>query len=136
MIRPANENDLSEIVAIERASFDDPWTEEDFTSFMNNRAVRFLVWCDGGVGGYVIYSLICGEAEIFNIAVTPGRRRSGIGRALLDAAVGEADSAFLDVRRSNLPAIGLYSGRGFVQIGIRKKYYDNGEDALVMKWGK
>ncbi len=134
MIRAANDSDLDEIVRIEAASFDDPWIEEDFRSFLEHPGVSFLVWDGGKVGGYVIFSCICGEAEIYNIAVAPDGRRRGIGRALVCEALKDADEAFLDVRVSNLPAMALYTELGFEKIGIRKNYYGGGEDAVVMKW--
>ncbi len=136
MIHAANEHDLDEIVRIEAASFDDPWTEKDFRSFLEHPGVSFLVWDGGGVCGYVLFSRICGEAEIYNIAVAPDERRRGIGRALIREALKDAETAFLDVRVSNLPAVTLYTGLGFEKIGVRKNYYGGGEDAAVMKWSR
>ena len=136
MIRPANESDLRDVVSIENASFDHPWTMEGFRAFLDSPAVRFSVLDDGSVRGYVIYALICGEAEIYNIAVAPDYRRRGFGAALLDEALKSADAAFLDVREGNAPAIALYEGRGFEKAGVRKKYYENGDDAFLMKWSR
>ena len=136
MIRPAEKSDLKEVLEIEKASFDDPWTEEGFTAFTDHPAVRFAVLDLGGVKGYVIYSLICGEAEIYNIAVAPSARGKGYGRALLDEALNGAERAFLDVRAGNVPALALYRGRGFKETGLRKKYYNDGEDAILMNWSR
>lgn len=136
MMRRAEKRDLAEVLAIERASFDDPWSGEAFLAFMENPAVRFTVADEGWVRGYVIYSLICGEAEVYNIAVAPSARRRGLGRLLLDEALREAEAAFLDVRAGNFPAAMLYKSRGFKETGIRKRYYDNGEDAIEMEWRK
>ena len=82
---------------------------------------------------------VAGETEIFNVAVAPKFRRNGVGKSLLErfiAAVREKESAviFLEVRASNLPAMGLYEKEGFVFCGIRKDYYDDPkENALLMR---
>ncbi len=136
MIRPAERRDLERVLEIERGSFDDPWTGQAFEAFLGQPAVRFAVADEGAVDGYIIYSLVCGEAEIYNIAVAPESRRRGLGRELLGAALENAGTAFLDVRAGNLPAIALYRGFGFKEIGLRKKYYGNGDDAVLMKWSR
>ena len=80
------------------------------------------------------------EAEILTLAVTPGARRHGIGRALVDTAVSHAHAQgasrfFLEVSTSNQPAQALYRSAGFVQVGIRRRYYPDGADALVLSRG-
>lgn len=136
MIRPAEERDLLEIMAIEASSFDSPWSEDGFRAFMNRPGIRFLVWEEDYVRGFIVYSFVSGEAEIYDIAVAPLRRRHGIGSALLGEALKESETVFLDVRRGNMPARRLYESRGFEQVGVRKAYYDNDEDAIVMKWSR
>ena len=83
-----------------------------------------------GVFGYSVMSLVLDEAGIDNLAVLPGHRRSGAGSALLsqmlsDARMLSAESAVLEVRESNTPAIALYERFGFQQVGFRKNYYEN-----------
>ena len=84
------------------------------------------------------------EAQILNISVVPDVRRQGLGRALLlqfldDARIGGAEQCFLEVRVSNVPAIMLYEGAGFVPVARRNNYYPPAapglprEDALVMR---
>jgi len=77
--------------------------------------------------------------EILNLAVHPDYRKKGLATSLLQRAFeickkkGIAKS-FLDVKVSNTPAIELYKKFGYVQIGVRKKYYpDTKEDALLFR---
>jgi ribosomal-protein-alanine N-acetyltransferase len=74
------------------------------------------------------------EVEILLVAVVPHARRRGVGRALVEALLADAGArrAHLEVRASNRAAIALYERTGFVAAGVRKRYYADGEDALVM----
>jgi ribosomal-protein-alanine N-acetyltransferase len=79
------------------------------------------------------------EAEILNIETLPSHRRQGLGQSLLAEAINWAQvnnraSIWLEVRTSNAPAVSLYSKLGFQTISSRKRYYADGEDALVMKY--
>jgi ribosomal-protein-alanine N-acetyltransferase len=107
--------------------------------------VSFLVAASGSqpsseVLGYVVTWIVADEGEIANLAVRADRRRTGIGRLLVEAAIsaavsGGARSLYLDVRQSNVAARALYETRGFVAVGRRVKYYRNpSEDALVLRW--
>lgn len=92
-----------------------------------------------GITGFIIARQLADEAEVLNIAVSPKYRRAGHGSALLLAALAELHNrdihrVFLEVRRSNAPAIAFYQKHGFVPIGSRKAYYhDPIEDALLME---
>jgi [ribosomal protein S18]-alanine N-acetyltransferase len=78
------------------------------------------------------------EVHLLDLSVELESRRRGVGRALLRAVVEDGRSAggrsvLLEVRRSNLAALGLYGSAGFSETEVRRAYYsDNGEDALVM----
>ena len=88
--------------------------------------------------GYVVLQCSGDEAELINIAVRKGKRKLGIGSALLsktvDVAVGlDVKKLFLEVRSSNQQAISLYERFGFDQVGMRKNYYSNPrEDAQIL----
>jgi ribosomal-protein-alanine N-acetyltransferase len=79
------------------------------------------------------------EGELANLAVAPELRSRGIGRLLLDAILQNATTRgvrqlYLEVRESNVAARGLYLGRGFEQVGRRKRYYRSPtEDALILR---
>ncbi|MGE0716019.1 MAG: GNAT family N-acetyltransferase [Alphaproteobacteria bacterium] len=84
--------------------------------------------------GVVLWRIAADEAEILTIGVVPEQRRSGLGRLLLEHALGRLPPAvatmFLEVAADNLAARGLYAGRGFVAAGIRKGYYRRGRDTM------
>lgn len=92
---------------------------------------------DGETCGYLMTLSVPPEMEILNIAVSPKFRRQGIARAMMawvleDGRRQGCTEVFLDVRVSNLAAIKLYEFFGFSAIRTRKRYYRNGEDAMVM----
>ena len=134
-IRPMTEGDLEAVSVLENLCFTMPWSREELKrSFENTGLYRFYVAEEGGkILGYTAMSLVVDEADIDNLAVSPEERRRGIGRALLIRALTDAsklgmETAVLEVRDSNLPAISLYESLGFRQIGYRKKYYTNPEE--------
>lgn len=139
VIREARPQDEAACIAIERASFDDPWNVESFTRLVTvqREHIRVAEW-DGAVVGYWIGSRIDDEAELANLAVDPTRRRGGVGGRLLDhflkqVGAHERTTVFLEVRASNVGAQELYMQRGFEAIHRRKGYYSHPtEDAVVM----
>lgn len=141
-VRAATDGDLPAVVAIERLSFGDAWTRGMFAYHLGEPSSdTFLVACDAArsVVGYAIARVIETESELFNIAVHPASRGTGLGSVLLDAvmqrcAAAGAEEIWLEVRASNHVARALYSGRGFVMAGRRKGYYNSPrEDALVLR---
>jgi ribosomal-protein-alanine N-acetyltransferase len=136
--------DLAAVLAIERASFPNPWPAATFLGEIQNRPVSHPYVAVSGSGeterliGYVLFWLIAGEAQINNFAVHPDFRRRGIGRAMMRKVLDLIQSlgggfVVLEVRLSNLAAQGLYRELGFTEIGRRRGYYFNPEeDALVM----
>lgn len=131
--------DIENVIAIERASFQFPWSTRFFLDELQVDCARsILAEVEGRIVGYVLFWFLPEEVDIHNIAVHPDFRRQGIGRLLLEQVVDSARRqerlrVTLDVRFSNAPAQNLYRSFGFVIRGLRKGYYsDNGEDALVM----
>ena len=131
--------DIENVIAIERASFQFPWSTRFFLDELQVDCARsILAEVEGRIVGYVLFWFLPEEVDIHNIAVHPDFRRKGIGRLLLEQVVDAARRqerlrVTLDVRFSNAPAQNLYRSFGFVIRGLRKGYYsDNGEDALVM----
>ncbi len=132
--------DAAELAGLERVCFSHPWSEEQLAYGLGTSALHALGMrgADGALAAYCSFYCVAGEGEIVNIAVLPGLRGRGWGRALLAAVLQSAtemgiDRMFLEVRRSNEAAIGLYTAFGFVRTGIRPRYYpDTNEDALVM----
>jgi ribosomal-protein-alanine N-acetyltransferase len=88
--------------------------------------------------GFVLASAIAGQSEILTLAVVPARRRAGLGQALLQAAMAEAGrrgagEMFLEVATGNAAARALYESAGFRAAGLRRRYYADGADALVLR---
>lgn len=138
LLRPFVVSDLLAVLAIEHASFPVPWKPEFFLNEMNNPYARLVVAERAGqVIGYFCCWLVADEVHILDVAVHPDHRRCGVGRLLLQHILVEARqngacSASLEVRVSNQTAIALYQALGFQQVTIRRRYYENGEDAFLM----
>lgn len=91
-----------------------------------------------GVAGFLFCRLAADEMEITNLAVFPAERRNGIASALIRhcfdfAAVKGVQHLFLEVRQSNQGAMMLYRTMGFLPYAERKRYYPDGEGAILMK---
>jgi len=132
---------VDEVLAIEEASFTNPWTREMYLTELQNRGVSFcfLARGDGGQAmGFCSVWRVVDELHINNLAVLPAFRRSGIASSLLKhvlqhgAGLG-ARRATLEVRQSNEAARLLYEHFGFAVAGVRRSYYTRPvEDALVL----
>lgn len=136
----AGPDDLAAVVAIERASFGDPWSEASFRNLLRAETTRFRIATrDGMVVGYAIASRVGDEAELANLAVDPAVRRAGVGALLLDDLLASTDAppgstVYLEVRAGNEAAQALYRSRGFEAVGHRKGYYSRpAEDAVIMR---
>lgn len=140
MIRRMTQNDVDAVAAIEAATFARPWDRDAFLhEVTENRVARYLVSCvNGEVIGYAGAWIILDESHITNIAVRADQRGKGYGKELTGALLQYlsdlgATYATLEVRVSNERAQAVYRSLGFVNVGKRKKYYeDNGEDAYLM----
>ncbi len=89
-------------------------------------------------GGMVMARLAADEAEILTLAVLPEQRRQGIALALLEQAAAAvaargATALFLEVAQRNEGARALYAACGFTEVGRRRRYYTDGDDAMVMR---
>jgi [ribosomal protein S18]-alanine N-acetyltransferase len=141
LIRPMSENDVSEVIAVERASYQFPWSEGIFRDCLRVGYVCRVVTVNDVIIGYGVMSVGAGEAHILNLCIGDAYRCRGVGRRLLTylidrgAAAGMSE-AFLEVRPSNTSAIRLYLSVGFEQVGMRRGYYQavgGREDAAVLK---
>jgi ribosomal-protein-alanine N-acetyltransferase len=137
-IRPMTEADLDQVMELERAIFPSPWRRSFFLSDINRPQGLSIVTEDEGV--ILGYAVAWGteETHLANLAVTEHERSKGIGGRLLDEVIAfarrsKANSLYLEVRVSNTIARKFYSERGFVPTYMRKGYYENGEDAVIME---
>ena len=139
--------DLEPILAIEQLSFQWPWGRISFEGELScqtacNYVVKSAeaneVHLAAQIVAYAFLRRVADELHILKIAVTPALRGHGIAtwflsRCFTVGAQQGANSVYLEVRPSNIPALKLYKKLGFKVIGRRPKYYaDSKEDALVM----
>ena len=130
--------DVEKIADLEKRCFSDPWSVEMFLGSMRLPVFySVLIEDEGELVGYACENILFEDAEIANVAVAPEYRRRGLGKELLTwleqtARAQNAEKLFLEVRAGNTPAKALYEGFGFEPISVRKRYYEDGEDAIVM----
>lgn len=114
-----------------------PWTEAEFAGFLTDPLCDLVE----EPGGFALIRSIAGETELLTIAVAPEDRRRGLGRAILNRAIGCARARgtgriFLEVAADNGAAVRLYDTTGFARIGRRPAYYRKPDgarvDALIM----
>lgn len=129
---------IDELVDINHNSFEHPWSRDSLVSEITNKFAHYIgIKMDNKLVGYIGIWFIIDEAHITNVAVNPYYRRIGLANKLLQASLRlchkhNITAITLEVRASNAPARNLYTKFGFQEEGIRKKYYENGEDALIM----
>jgi len=135
-IKRVEPSDLKHIVEIEAASFKDPWPRIAFESELWNSDSMFLkAVIKDNIIAYMILRKLVDEFHIMNIAVAPEHRKKGIAQKLLTYALENLKGGkllLLEVRNSNKAAIALYQKNGFTVLHTRKRYYSDGEDAIVM----
>ena len=141
LFEPMRRRHIREALVIEEQCYPKPWTAGVFTSEIElaRRGERYYIVArlDHELLGYAGLMFAPDEAHITNIASHPQMRRRGIGRSLLIQLINVAlergvESLTLEVRVSNVAAQNLYRSFGFAPAGIRQRYYENSEDALVM----
>ncbi len=133
---------VDEIVALEQASFTNPWSRETLIWELRNSDVTrvFVVRDDAGaVVAFCACWIIFDELHINTLAVAPAERRRGIATLLLNRVLGEAASAgarkaTLEVRASNQAAILLYERLGFRVTALRERYYTQPEEDALILW--
>jgi len=131
-------DDVAQIAQLEKEIFTDAWSFEQFMSETDGQFFKypFIVNVDNQLAGYTCIWAFSDEVHINNFAIHPDFRRKGLGLKLISYIFDTFNaykSFFLEVRVSNKAAIGLYKKSGFIEYFIRKKYYSDGEDAVVMK---
>lgn len=132
-------DDLTEVMQIERASYEFPWSEGIFKDCLRVGYRCLVVLEQDKIVGYGVLLLGADEAHVLNICLQSQARGNGFSRALLEKLIeiaiqAKAREIFLEVRPSNEVAVSLYVSAGFNEVGRRPNYYDAGsgrEDALI-----
>jgi ribosomal-protein-alanine N-acetyltransferase len=139
IIRPMTAPDLDAVLSIEQASFPLPWKRDHFLHEITApHSYPFIAECNGMLAGYVCVTALFEEAQILDVAVAPAMRGRGIAGILMERAFSlarekAAGVMTLEVRSSNLAAIALYDSLGFVRTGLRVRYYEGKDDAVLME---
>lgn len=132
---------LDDVFSLEQICFpNDFWTCKMFEEELENNISAFFVAVDTDINAVVGYAgvwFMADVANITNVATAPEYRCMGIGRMLVDALINasaekDMSSITLEVRDSNLSAQRLYEKSGFERVGVRKRYYKDREDAILM----
>ena len=118
--------------------FDEFWNVNTLQNDFNNpHSVYFIAKLDDEIVGFAGLLKICDEANIMNIVTKINKRNLGVGSKLLSKLVNSAKELYctsitLEVNEHNSSAIHLYEKFGFKRIGLRKKYYNNTDNAIIM----
>ena len=141
--RPMLVRDLDLVLPLEVAAYSHPWTRGNFIdSLASGYTAELRLDGCGRLVGYFVALPSFEETHLLNLSVAPALQRAGHGQAMLQRLLAHSrqrgdQALWLEVRPSNLPALALYQGAGFVQVGCRRSYYPaegmQREDALVMR---
>lgn len=132
---------VNDVYSIGKLSLEEAWEKDSISKEVTNPMAKYFVAVhENEAIGFAGMWIIAGEADVTNIAVHPDYRKKGAGmlvtKSLLDYCRSNSISSItLEVRASNTPAVNLYKKLGFQEEGVRKKFYSDGEDALIM-WNR
>lgn len=138
MINEMNLQDLENIKDCLLTDFDNFWSYNILKQELENgKSKYFVVKQENEIVGFAGIMLVIDEVNIMNIVVKKDKRNLGIGSLLLEeiirySKIHNATSITLEVNEKNIPAIKLYEKYGFKQVGLRKKYYNNEDNAILM----
>lgn len=120
------------VAAIHAKAFEEHWTLNEFASLISLPAsFGFLYEKEDKPLGFILCQGDEMESEIITIASHPKARRCGVGHSLLQAAFDKTTSLFLEVAEDNTIARNFYQKEGFLQVGLRKKYYKRARQEAV-----
>ena len=138
MILPAELHHLEEIICIENAAFNTPWTRNQIRNDIQSNvdSENWVYIMDEMVIGYIFGWIIHDEFHLNNIAVHPEYLRRNIGKGLIRHIISRVLSRdikviLLEVSINNIAAQNFYQSLGFAQMGVRKDYYSKGDDAIL-----
>lgn len=141
LIRWLIRRDMEEVLAIERGSFEFPWTEEEFLCCLRQRnCIGTVAELDHKIVGFMIYELHQSMLRILNFAVSPDQRREGVGRQMVQRLIDKLSQQrrreiVLEVRETNLAAQMFFGSCNFRALSVLRNHYDDTlEDAYYMRY--
>lgn len=134
-------NDIIGVFEVSKICFSIPWSKASVESELSNNLAKYIVAKDtetNTIVGFIGVWIVADEGDITNIGVHPNYRRNNIASGLLNSLLNlcidlNCILLNLEVRRSNIIAQNLYNKFNFKEIGVRKNYYGNNEDAILMQ---
>lgn len=139
VLREVQQNDLAKIGEFAGKLFDD-YSSSDFEKMATDSNYKFLVLIEEtDVLGFVIFLHIDTKLEIIKIATNPVFHRQGVASVIMTSVFEFAkknghEGVILEVNEKNHPARELYKKMGFKEIFVRRRYYHNTDDAIIMEW--
>ena len=134
-------SDLNQISSDLISEFDDFWNESTLKNELENEYSYYIVaklTTDSEIVGFAGLKIILDNADIMNIVTKKSKRNLGIAQLMLQELINiskekNVTTITLEVNYKNEPAIHLYQKFNFKQIAIRKNYYSNIDDAIIMQ---
>lgn len=139
-VREMKIDDLPQVLQIQKALAFQDWNERQFIAEITANYALCVVYVEAALHtsilGYAIFHLMGPDSELLSIATNDSHQRAGIGTALLNAGIAHldfenGDKMFLEVREGNTKARRFYEKHGFEPYAERKKYYADGENAIL-----
>ncbi len=135
MIKEINFEQVNDVTCLESDLFSAPWSSSQLDSHLSSKNKIWGFWRENDLLGYLIVSQVADEWEIYRIAVVEQARRQGIAHDLImhfQKLCNINDRVFLEVNEVNHSAQRFYAEEGFAEVGRRKGYYADGNDAILM----
>lgn len=139
IVRLMELKDLESVLRIEESIYKTPWDRKAFVSELteNKYSYMFVLVEKELIIGYYGMWIVSDYATVTKVSIMKELQGNNLSKILMDDLIdrcqkAEVSSIDLEVRTSNIPAINLYHSYGFIDTSIRKKYYADGEDAILM----
>lgn len=139
IVRELTNDDLDVLIEIEKSLYKDPWNKEAYLRDLENDiAYNYVLVHDDVILGYYGFWIMFDNIDITKVSIKKELQGKGLSNILMKdffSRISNLDikSITLEVRVSNIKAINLYKKYGFKEISVRKKYYSDSEDALILQ---
>ena len=141
-LRKAEFSDINSIVNIEKTSYEKPYWNESLLKYLFNNSITDSAWIfevKKKIIGFLIEQRCKDEISILNVAIDKKYQNNGFGKKIVSQYLGILpinSVVFLEVKINNFIARKIYTALNFEKVDLRKNYYNNGEDALIMRYVK
>ncbi|MEB3073364.1 ribosomal protein S18-alanine N-acetyltransferase [Parvimonas sp. C2] len=136
LYRYAKNEDVFDILSMDEKYFSNNFDEKFYLEYIKNQRV-IVAENEKHIVGYILFNQILDEAEIYKIVVLKDFRKKQIAFKIFEFLLNElkknnVKKIFLEVRKSNIPAINLYIKCGFIEIREIVDYYSNPKENGIM----